>query len=346
MITKYSSSAIAIAKESKGRVNSQSQLYPKQKIVSQHLLAGELRELCILCGSSLVGGSVFLHRDIPYFYCETCNHIQSKFVAPANYPQSFDEEFNFKKIYPQLNKMEYNSRRERVYTPKFLWLLNSLLAYGYQEEALKEKRWIELGCGAGYFLSVLDNFGAKNFTGYDINESLVKEANTQLGRESALCLDGSLTDILQRDNADIYVAFFVLEHSLELNSLMKKLESLPIGTIFIFSVPVFGFSCLIEDVFKNHYARCLENVVHTQIFTEKSIEYMMDGAGYEIIAQWIFGQDAEDLIRNFIAHSQETLPLNLTKSLVDNLEKFYDECQLAIDKVHLSDQRHVIAIKK
>ena len=41
------------------------------------------------------------------------------------------------------------------------------------------------------------------------------------------------------------------------------------GTMFAFAVPVFGLITMFESIVESHYPRCLDAMLHTQIFTEK-----------------------------------------------------------------------------
>ena len=157
---------------------------------------------------------------------------------------------------------------------------------------------------------------------------------------------GDLHDTVVSDQADIYVAFFVLEHISDPHQFYKQLSLQPSNTIFIFSVPFFGLSCLLEGVFDKLYARNLDAVVHTQIYTEESIEYALNLAKYEKVGQWVFGQDAEDFSRFILDSLREKYPDDLLQEVSKNLLNIQDSFQHVLDLSHLSDQRHFITIKK
>ena len=66
-----------------------------------------------------------------------------------------------------------------------------------------------------------------------------------------------------------------------------------------FSVPKFGLSCLLENMASERYARSLDAAVHVQTFTDQSINFFLQAAGFEKIATWQFGQDALELKDSF-----------------------------------------------
>lgn len=340
----YSKPSIDIRKETLQQTESDRELYERQIAISQTLKSCDDRKSCVLCNTDLTGEG-FIHRRIDFICCGVCGHIQTKVSPPKNYPFSVDGGTSFNKIYPQLSLSEYKDRKKRIYSPKLEWIVSCLKDMGYDEEQLKELPWIELGCGAGYFLSALKDFGLRKFYGVDADETLISNANEFLNHKAAFKIEGGLEDGLVLFPADIYAAFFVLEHLESPYYFFQALSKLKKNTVFAFSVPVFGFSCLVEGLFENNYARNLDCVVHTQLFTDESIAYAMKMAGYEIRAQWIFGQDSEDLIRIFVNNIKKNLPLKLQGMFREKLLLMTDGMQGCLDKLHFSDQRHIIAIK-
>ena len=158
--------------------------------------------------------------------------------------------------------------------------------------------------------------------------------------------DGNLHTTISNCSADVYIAFFVLEHVLNPFKFYQKLSTLPSKTIFIFSVPTFGLSCLLEGAFDNLYARNLDTVVHTQIYTEQSINYALNIANFDIIGQWVFGQDAEDFSRFILNSIRNNYPDSMFQKISRKLFDLQDPLQHVFDLNHFSDQRHIIAIKR
>ena len=206
---------------------------------------------------------------------------------------------------------------------------------------------MELGCGAGYFLSCLGSNNYKNITGFDMDPDLLKKADAMTPDYVKLHHGvENLHATISNCSADVYVAFFVLEHVLNPYKFYQELSTLPSKTIFIFSVPTFGLSCLLEGAFDNLYARNLDTVVHTQIYTEQSIDYALDIANFDIIGQWVFGQDAEDFSRFILDSIKNNYPDSMFKKISTKLFDLLNPLQHVIDINHFSDQRHIIAIKR
>jgi len=318
--------------------------YHEQTLISQELQKSPSRASCILCENKLQG-SKFIHRTIQFIRCNYCGHVQTEKKPPLGYPHH-KESPNFSVIYPDLDTKEYKDRVNRIYQPKLDWIKRNLGSQ-FSEDVLRSKRWVELGCGAGYFLSCLVSDGFNKITGYDMDPDLVERTNAMTPDFVKVYHgDENLHNTISNCSADVYVAFFVLEHVLNPYKFYKQLSYLPTNTIFIFSVPLFGFSCLLEGAFGNLYARNLDAVVHTQIYTEKSINYALEISGFEKISQWVFGQDAEDFSRFILESLRYNYPDDMFQEMSDKLLNLQDDLQHLFDVRHLSDQRHIIAIKR
>lgn len=315
-----------------------------QQVAIKFLNQQPPRSNCLLCHEMLIGEK-FNYRDLVFVICANCGHIQSLALPPSDYPFCLGADYGFSKVYPELASDNFANRKQRVYQPKLDWIVKNLLSAGLSKEQIIKKRWLELGCGNGYFLSALEDYGINGAVGLDADQVLIKSANKKLSKNTAEFFTADLAEAVKRNQADIYVAWFVIEHIVDTWRFAEKLKEQPSKTIFIFSVPVFGFSCLFEGSHPDLPARSLDGVVHTQMFTEESINYLLQLADYEISAQWIFGQDAEELLKTFWQY-QEHLPWALRQKFKSNNFFLINEIQKQIDRLHLSDQRHIIAIRK
>ncbi len=72
----------------------------------------------------------------------------------------------------------------------------------------------------------------------------------------------------------------------------------------------------------------------------------MNIADFEQIGQWVFGQDAEDFSRFILSSLRDNYPDDLFEEASTNLLDLQDPLQQLFDVNHLSDQRHIIAIKR
>jgi 2-polyprenyl-3-methyl-5-hydroxy-6-metoxy-1,4-benzoquinol methylase len=341
MNLRYSKPSAAILSENLKLIQNDAGLHAQQAAHVRSLLEGSPRTSCLLCNSNLAGEE-FTHRGIPYRCCTVCNHIQTSVLPPAGYPVPG----TFSTIYPDLSAEDFNKRKTQIYQPKLQWIIESLTAGGYNLDRLRRMQWIEMGCGAGYFLSALLDQGIRGPRGFDADATLVKQANTHLSMPAAQVFTDALPELLQRYSADVYVAFFLLEHIAEPHRFLTMLRACPPGTIFAFSVPVYGFSCIIEQIFTDNWARNLDSEVHTQIYTDESIVFAMRQAGFDIIAEWIFGQDGSDLYRYVTLNAKTPFTEKFLHRGCPGFLNALEAFQAELDKNRLSDQRHVLAVKR
>lgn len=342
MHIKYSKPAGDIQVEEVELINLENELIEGQRKACSVLAQSAERKHCNLCHSSFEStqGEHFLHRNIKFVKCPHCDFIQSFNNPSEEFHQCVKSILGFNKIYPELKDKDFISRRDRVYKPKLEWIKENFPG------SLKNKKWFEIGTGAGYFLSALQQDGIEIFSGIDQEKKLVDMANQKLGGNFVLYNQGCASKILQTTDAQVYVAFFVLEHLEDLKEFFRELSSKPKGTIFIFAVPLFGLATLLENSLLDHAARNLDGMTHTQIFTDRSINYGLKEAGYKIISQWVFGQDILDLRRYLLTKLTGKYPARMMEEITQKIDSLVDPMQQAADTTFFADARHIIAIKE
>lgn len=300
-----------------------------------------IRKTCILCKSSVENVEEFTHKeDVEYIVCSYCGHIQSK-----NHIDEFNE---FTQIYSSSSIQDYEKRVNGIYTPKRDWIIEALLSHGINEKTLlKQKKWFEFGSGLGYFLKSLEPF-VEHLGGLEKNVELIENSKTYLNKSIYLTNDYKyFEDLILNGKIDILSSFFVLEHLNEsLSSFVELISKMKRGSFFVFSVPIFGFSTVIENVFADIYSNNLDSIVHTNIFTEESIDYMLKKSGFRSINKWYFAQDSIDLFRGIMNSIEGKYSNTLNKDIENKLIDMIDSFQNSIDKAHFSSNLHVIAIKE
>ena len=298
------------------------------------------RTTCLLCDAPLANARKFSHRQIDYKVCDRCEHVQCAAVPPENYPGI---EQDFSDIYRPLDVKAYEARTASIYAPKVAWALQAAAEAKLGD--LRENSWLELGSGAGYFLHALQQAGARKIGGLEAEKALVDQAAQALGAPLVKHFHGSLPDAVSQSTAQIYTAWFVLEHCFCLKEFFQAMEKKPKGTLLLFSVPTFGFATLLECAVADHYARHLDSVLHLQLFTDASIRYALDSAGYDLTAEWIFGQDSDDLYRLIVNGIRGKMPAALSAREELRLQAAMAEMQSVIDRTRLADARHILAVK-
>ncbi len=343
----YSKPLGDLAHEQDERLRDEQTLFQRQAALSSMLAERPLRAQCLLCAMPVEDAEHFIHRGVPSIRCHRCGHVQTAVVPPEGYPHKVEGGLAFGAIYPRLSPEQYHNRKQRIYTPKLAWISRILTEeLGYTTEEIRSRHWADLGCGAGYFLAALHDAGIVHKAGCDADEQLVALAREFVPDAHTEVFGGQLGDVVRRWKADVYTALYVMEHIATPMSVYKAFAALPPGTVFVFSVPVYGFSCLLENIFDTNYARAYDTVVHTQVYTEQSIEYAVDAAGMDIVAEWVFGQDAEDLRRVMLARLAGKLPESMMNEARQHLAELLDPLQQCFDNFHMADQRHVLAVKR
>ncbi len=345
MRTDYSKSAADVLPETSAYFSITEEKLSSQLRAVARLADCEARRTCLLCQSSLEGVSQFRHRGLVYIFCQVCGHLQTENRPPEGYPFETDEE-SFSDIYPRLSESEYASRRDRIYTPKLEWALDCAGELGMQRDVLLNKHWLEVGCGAGYFLDALRQAGAETIAGVDVDGDLVEIANQRHPAPVVRLIKGSLTDLIRRENADVYAAFFVFEHVEEAAQLWQALKEKHQGTVLFISVPTFSLSSLLDSSFENQPASMLDGALHTQLYTDQSIDFVLKRAGYEKVAEWIFGADAVSLAQAIMFKLRAVMPPDLLQRQKEALKQLVDPLQSIMDRMRFSDERHLLAIKR
>jgi len=307
------------------------------------LCAMPARTHCPLCAGTAPQAQDFVHRGAAYFRCPRCGHIVS-----CNDPSFLEQdEEQFAKVYPALRGEEREARRLNVYQPKLDWVLESCRReLGRDRQHMLAGQWLEIGCGEGFFLEALQRSGAEHVSGVEADTIMAGRCAGLLGAD---CVDVShrpLACEIRERRFDVLAAWYVLEHVPDLHSVAQALASVPAGTLFCFAVPMFSLSVVLESACHGHFARTLDNDIHTQLFTDDSIDYFLHSAGFEKVSHWVFGQDVIDLgriIRNGIAGSYSE---DMAAGVCSMLSEAYEELQGVVDRHLMSDSRHVLAVKR
>lgn len=339
----YSKKSKDIETEASWRNDHSIKIKNEKKSISKHLGAGKTRTHCLLCGEFINDTPSFNHRGVDYVNCTKCEHIQTKYYEPDGYPYK-QMSAGFEKVYPELDPIKFKDRTKRIYKPKLDWVMRNLKKNGHSLASLKQKSWLEIGCGSGHFLQAMAEQGILSMQGLDTNQVLVDHANKILNQPLASVSNNLFEDINEYD-PDIILAFFVIEHFQKPYLFWEALKELKPGTIFVFSVPTFGVAAYLESVFDNLPARNFDNVVHTQLYTDGSINYILGKTKFEILSEWVFGQDSQDLIANLSMQYSKYENIPFLQKMNRKLYTLVDPLQEIIDINHLSDARHIIAVK-
>ena len=136
----------------------------------------------------------------------------------------------------------------------------------------------------------------------------------------------------------------VIEHLHDLNGYIQSVRAADFK-YFYYSVPTYGFSVTVENLFETIFPRHL-SAGHTHLFTEKSRVLLEKKLGVKPIAEWRFGTDIQDLRRSIEIHLQrKNVSQRFVRRVREELDYVQDELQGVIDRSHLCSQIHVVCEK-
>ncbi|MFH0883559.1 MAG: class I SAM-dependent methyltransferase [bacterium] len=345
MQTTYSKPSAHITPEIQAYRRSSNEQLERQWGLVASLAGRPMREVCILCGGSLTSGERMNHRGLEYVFCPRCEHLQTRLLPPPGYPTSNEGGITFDSVYPPLDENEFRSRRDRIYAPKLEWALGLAGEMGKTRDEMLGLRWVEIGCGAGYFLSALQEQGAETIMGLEAESELVERANAKLVGNPVLHWDRSPHLVLSEHPADIYTAFFVMEHIENAGEFFRAFAKTAPGTLLLFSVPAFGLSALLDNVFEGVHARMLDGAVHTQLYTDSSVGYALRIAGCRAVGEWVFGADSIAFIEHLRYSLIDKMEEGRLRIISEKLQQLMDPLQVLVDRLRFADERHVLAVR-
>jgi 2-polyprenyl-3-methyl-5-hydroxy-6-metoxy-1,4-benzoquinol methylase len=238
---------------------------------------------CILCGGER--GEVLLkwNKDYQLVSCDTC------FAVTAN----ITIESNDKHVSGVYNELQYKATEKNI-----------LSTYQYRKETFGKERYdycikrfgldeskisvLDVGCGVGYFLSVLKEHGIKS-VGLEVDPYQV-----EFCKNKGLNVTSENIEQLNNKQFDLIVMFDVLEHLVEpvkifkeLNSKLKKNGRIVAYTPYISS---FAFELMQEK------QNLLHPFQHLCFYDENSLNYLSKTTGFEIESIDNYGLDVADYL--------------------------------------------------
>lgn len=297
------------------------------------------RTLCKLCSTTLPSDPDFVSHGVEYSFCDLCGHLNGLYQDTPLFAESLysaDQGLDYSLNYIDSN---YATRVSAIYKPKASFLLDHL--------PLRPQSLLDVGCGGGHFVFACHELGI-DASGVDVNRVLVDYGNMHLmsnygSNLLSLCDNHSFSYISER-SADVVSALAVIEHMTSPNDFFDAFRNSDSDYI-LYSVPMFSFSVIIENLFPTVFPRHL-SCGHTHLFTEQSLQYLNKLLGVVPVAEWRFGTDVMDLYRSAIVESKRLGASNRYLSLLkDRMSPMLDKHQSIFDADHFCSQIHCLAMK-
>ena len=306
------------------------------------------RKFCKNCEKKLYGKKI-KKLKITYILCKCCSHLNGIYDDTFSLSKKFyqtTEQKSYSKIYLEQEIVNYKKRLNNIYLPKAKFLIDSLISFSKSKNKIYNKiNYLDIGCGAGYFVSALHKLKIKKIFGYDPSKSMIKYGNkiNKFNKLSHLTIDRTIDIVKNTSFGECCVTMIgTLEHIYNSPEILTEIKKNKNIKFLYISVPCYSPSMFIELIFDNNFQRLIAPQ-HTHVFTNQSLRYMAKKYNFKIISEWWFGTDIVDLFRNF---SIEMYKKNLENDELFLFNKMFakiiDNMQFEIDKKKLSSEAHII----
>ncbi|MDA9914772.1 class I SAM-dependent methyltransferase [Alphaproteobacteria bacterium] len=304
-------------------------------------MAQPKRQCCKICETALPKNVDFNSHQIDYIFCTNCNHLNGIYDDTISFVKEIylkDDGDNYATEYFD---EKYLQRTKDIYLPKVEFLDSSV-----QEENYKV---LDVGCGSGYFAlgCLLKNI---SISGFDVSKKQIEFGNNRINSHKEqkkplyAVTEEAFFDEIKNTNADVISAVGVIEHLREPQKFFKAFKLSGAKYLF-YSVPMFSFSVVLENMFENVFPRQLHGD-HTHLFTEQSIKELNDRLGVKSVNEWRFGADIMDLYRATLVNLQKN---NSSPKMIKFVDEGFatkiDEMQSVLDMNHFCSEIHVVAAK-
>ena len=319
-----------------------------QRKISNIYKKQPVRVCCKNCDKPLDIKYDFTKDGVEYKICDVCSHLNGKYEDTSEFCSvvyTADEGKDYAQNYKASDIEEFNYRLNSIYIPKAEFLFSSLVN---DDKTPTKMKYLDVGAGSGHFVGALNKIGLKNISGSEVSKSQVEFGNKMIGIDYLSIHEIEDTNSLIKDaNVDVISLIGVLEHLQDPRGAMESIKNNnKIKYIFI-SVPLFSLSVFLEMISKDVFHRQLSGG-HTHLYTEKSLQYLADEFGFNIISEWWFGTDMVDLYRKIFIDIQKKS--QCSKKLMNSFQNMFtpliDSIQLELDKKNASSEVHLLLKRK
>ena len=298
------------------------------------------RTNCKLCGEELREPVDFESHGVGYRFCNACGHLNGCKQDTLDFVNKMYVEGDGEDYSKNYLNDDFVQRVEDIYSPKVEFLRASL------PEGIRTI--LDVGCGSGYFVYAALEAGF-DASGLDVSATMVDYGNAQL-KQLRGCEplqykeENAFFSAVETTSAEVISAVGVIEHLREPDRFFESFAKSEASYLF-YSVPMFSFSTLLENVSKTVFPRQLSGG-HTHLFTESSIKKMHDILGAKSVSEWRFGTDMMDLFRHLsILLQKNGGSERVTAELYSLFGKSVDKLQAVLDESHACSEIHVLAKK-
>lgn len=298
-----------------------------QKLLAEKFLMDlESVEVCPICKNAesqeYVNVYGYEYRECGrcgHLYCATRPNVQK---TENLYAADSDEKSVQAKIY--LDDDLFSKRTEQIAQPK----VDFVMEYLNGVKNIDTPKWVDIGSGGGEILNASALAGCRAVgVESDPNEA-------EFARSKGLTVLNEVFDACNADklleDADIVSAFNVLEHIHDPIGFFRNITNVGGDRLYVFEVPRHpSISSFLNQSFPDQACRHIYPPDHLHIFTNESINIMLNECGLMSLSMWYFGQDFNEMVTSCASESQfQSKFLSQILSMSNQIQKVIDENEL------------------
>jgi SAM-dependent methyltransferase len=292
---------------------------------------------CPICQSTAFDPFLEVYGFL-FVQCRECTHIFSQLLPDQEAMYSIyggkDQPKLQHRVY--LDPELFEIRAREIATPKVKHVTDFIGA-----PTANQNLWVDVGCSTGEIIAAAKNLGW-SAQGFDTDPDEIAFANERgLNAECKLIDRSNAPMILGK--ARVVSFLNLLEHLSDPMGWFKVFsDHIPSGSYAVIEVPRYpSLSALAMFAFPELIHRYLNPPLHIHLYSEISLNQLLESGGFEIQDIWTFGQDYEEILNSMSAHTKTPVP----RALLEALAAASPEGQRATDTSNLSDVMLVTARK-
>ena len=300
-----------------------------------------ISRLCPICNSAAINPLFQMpFADSDYnlmtdYGIEVCNSCGMAFVNPIPDQQSWD------RYYAKLSKYDFSAQQIGKHDQiRF----NSIADFLLTNNIARNSNVIDIGCGSGGLLSVLQMKGFHNLSGLEPSLNV----SSAFINDQVQIMSGSIDQFISDKKYDLIILAEVLEHIVDLQSLMVKISCLQSDKEWLFTSVPDGtrFTSCSDGPFQQF------SVEHINFFSPSLLKRLMRAHGYTCVAMQ---QNQQDIARDvqvaslmMLWQKKDALPANgdhkdeaLQQELTQYIERsraLFETLANVIDSIVSSDR--------
>lgn len=309
--------------------------YKMKDIASRVLISGILKE-CPICKYTEFSEYCSVY-NFTYNACSLCGHLfLSQVVSQESIREIYDGDSSY--INQFIDEQIFNSRVSMIAKPKVTFV-DEHISHTNSDE------WLDIGSGGCELL-----YAARQ-AGWKVRGIEAGKIGVEQGHKLGISVEQVF---LTEDNAHerlgtpkVISLFDILEHIQDpLSMLQNIVRNAKKTSNFVIVVPRHpSMSSYVSSLYPDSTVRHLVVPDHIHIFTEQSLQILLDSCDLECTCMWCYGQDFYEILSMLTQQSTRKIKPEINNWPSEILHAM-SQVQLTLDEHGLSDSMLVIAKRK